>query len=217
MHRQADPKVNEPMSEKLLVSLARDRLHDHPPALDAKGPSDFDLNPGSEAEVSESDRRKAAVLFPVVAGDELSVILTLRTSNLSSHAGQIAFPGGKLDRGEDVLDTALREAEEEIGLARAFVEPIGYLDWYRTRTGFLVSPVVALVRPGFQLRANPAEVEDVFEVPLAFLMDKTNHATHRRRWRGQDRSFYAMPYGERYIWGATAGMIKNLYDKLRPE
>jgi 8-oxo-dGTP pyrophosphatase MutT (NUDIX family) len=210
-----DQNGADQISEMRLRTLARERLHSEPPSEGSRGPSDFDLNPGSENEIPDDPVRKAAVLVPVVAGDDLSVILTMRTGHLSSHAGQIAFPGGKLDQGEGVLDTALREAEEEIGLLPAFVEPIGYLDWYRTRTGFVVSPVVALIRPGFKLQANPAEVDDVFEVPLSFLMDAANHAKHKRFWRGQDRSFYAMPYGERYIWGATAGMIKNLYEKLR--
>ena len=146
-----------------------------------------------------------------------SVILTLRTSHLSSHAGQIAFPGGKLDKGELAVDTALRESEEEIGLSAEFVEPLGFLDLYRTRTGFAVTPVVALIRPGYELKPNPQEVEDVFEVPLAFLMDEANHLTHSRRWQGKDRYYYAIPYGERYIWGATAGIIRNLHRRLKYE
>ncbi len=213
----AEPTNDWAQNEEQLRGLAREKLHAQPPVLESTGASDFDLNPGSETADPAVRRRKAAVLIPVVLGETLSVILTMRTSHLSSHAGQIAFPGGKLDQGEGVLDTALREAEEEIGLSRSFVEPIGYLDWYRTRSGFLVSPVVAFIRPGFEIRGNPAEVDDVFEVPLSFLMDGANHATHQRQVRGEVRSFYAMPYGERYIWGATAGMIKNFYDKLRPE
>ena len=108
----------------------------------------------------------------------------------------------------------MREAEEETGLARRLVEPSGFLDGYLTRTAFRVVPVVALVRPGFALRPDPTEVADIFEVPLRFLMTPENHLRHSRDWQGKSRSFYAMPYGERYIWGATAGMIKNLYDRM---
>lgn len=199
------------------AGLARVCLHARPPEVSEHGPSDFQLNPESGGEASLPELRPAAVLIPVVAREKLSVILTQRTAHLSTHAGQIAFPGGKLDHGETVAETALREAEEEIGLADRFITPIGYLDWYRTRTGFAVSPLVALVQPGFLLRANPDEVEDVFEVPLEFLLDEENHFKHRRRWKGHDRFYYAMPYGERYIWGATAGIIRNLHQRLRHE
>ena len=205
------------LSPTSFADLARTSLHPHPPEVSERGPSDFQLNPELGDEASVDNLRPAAVLIAVVARDSLSVILTQRTSHLSTHAGQIAFPGGKLDDGESVAQTALREAEEEIGLSERFVDPIGYLDWYRTRTGFAVSPLVALVQPGFSLQANPNEVEDVFEVPLEFLLDEDNHFKHRRRWKGHDRYYYAMPYGERYIWGATAGIIKNLHQRLRHE
>ena len=112
------------------------------------------------------------------------------------------------------VDCALREAHEEIGLDAGFVEPLGYLDSYRTGTGFQISPVVALVRPGFTAMLDPREVVEVFEVPLAFLMDEANHQKDTRDWRGRERSFYAMPYEERYIWGATAGMLKNMHQRL---
>ncbi len=178
--------------------------------------SDFDLNPDIAAvrEIAKSPRA-AAVLFPVVARDELTVLLTQRTEHLPSHAGQIAFPGGKVEQHDNgPLAAALREAEEEIGLASRHVEPLGYLDGYLTGTGFLVVPVVAMVESVFELSLDPSEVADAFEVPLAFLMDARNHKTHSREWRGQTRSYYAMPYGERYIWGATAGMIRNLHERL---
>jgi 8-oxo-dGTP pyrophosphatase MutT (NUDIX family) len=178
--------------------------------------SDWDLNPEMLADFEAMEpARPAAVLVPIVMREELTVLLTERTHHLATHAGQIAFPGGKVDRDDlSPVHTALREAEEEIGLARANVEMLGFLDNYRTGTGFLVTPVVALVRPDFNLVLQAGEVADAFEVPLAFLMDARNHQRHARPWRGRDRHFYAMPYGERYIWGATAGMIKNLHERL---
>jgi 8-oxo-dGTP pyrophosphatase MutT (NUDIX family) len=156
----------------------------------------------------------AAVLVALTDRPEPGVILTVRREHLRTHAGQIAFPGGRLDEGEDSVSAALREAHEEIALDPAFVEPLGYLETYRTGTGFIISPAVALVRPGFKLTPNPAEVADVFEVPLAFLMSEANHRIDSRIWRGAERRFYAMPYGERYIWGATAGIIRTLYRRL---
>ena len=179
-------------------------------------PSDFDLNPDMVADFAVMDEaRAAAVLIPVIARPELTVLLTQRTESLSTHAGQIAFPGGRVDEGDaSVVDAALREAEEEIGLDRRFVEPLGFIDSYRTGTGYRIAPVVALVRPGFVLQLNPHEVVEAFEVPLSFLMDLTNHQRHSREWRGRQRDFYAMPFGERYIWGATAGMLKNMHLRL---
>lgn len=179
-------------------------------------PSDFDLNPDMVADFAVMDEaRAAAVLIPIIARPELTVLLTQRTESLSTHAGQIAFPGGRVDEGDaSVVDAALREAEEEIGLDRRFVEPLGFIDSYRTGTGYRIAPVVALVRPGFVLQLNPHEVVEAFEVPLSFLMDLTNHQRHSREWRGRQRDFYAMPFGERYIWGATAGMLKNMHLRL---
>jgi 8-oxo-dGTP pyrophosphatase MutT (NUDIX family) len=142
-------------------------------------------------------------------------LLTERAAHLPSHAGQIAFPGGKLeDQDPDPLAAALRESEEEIGLDRNLVEPLGYLDNYRTRTGFHIVPVVGLVKSTFDLKLDPSEVADVFEVPLSFLMSADNHQRHQRVWQGRPRIYYAMPYENRYIWGATAGMIKNLHDRI---
>ncbi|MBI1384676.1 MAG: CoA pyrophosphatase [Rhizobiales bacterium] len=160
--------------------------------------------------------RPAAVLVAIVerAGG-LNVILTVRSEALPSHAGQIAFPGGKIDLGrEDALGAALREAEEEIALPREGVEPLGYLDCYQTGSGFRIQPVVALVDPEAELMPHPREVADVFEVPLAFLMNARNHRMHSAIWRGARRNYYAMPYGERYIWGATAGILRNLHERL---
>ena len=160
--------------------------------------------------------RRAAVLVAIVARPTPTILLTQRTEHLPSHAGQIAFPGGKLEPGDadDAIAAALREAHEEIGLERRFVEPIGYLDALRTHTGFHVDPVVAIVRPGFELALDASEVADAFEVPLGFLMNPANHQIQSRLRDGRQRRFYVMPYGERYIWGATAAVLKNLQLRL---
>jgi 8-oxo-dGTP pyrophosphatase MutT (NUDIX family) len=194
--------------------LARARLLPEPPSLDTGlGGGDDDLNP--EAPRISGDLRHAAVLVPVIARQPLSVLLTARTDHLPSHAGQIAFPGGKVEAfDQGPLSAALREAREEIDLDPSFIEPLGFLPPYRTGTGYIITPSVALVRLGFELKANAGEVADVFEVPLSFLMNEANHEIHSRTWRGAERRFYAMPFGERYIWGATAGIIRALYRGL---
>lgn len=158
----------------------------------------------------------AAVLVPIVLHDDgHTVLLTQRTAHLRDHAGQISFPGGRVEV-EDISPshTALRETEEEIGLSRERVDIIGFLPEYRTGTGFRVTPVVALVRPPFELQADPFEVAEVFEVPLAFLLDPANHQRHSMHYRGALRTYFAMPYGEYFIWGATAGMIRSLSERL---
>ena len=159
--------------------------------------------------------RPAAVLIPIIDHPQPTVLLTQRATHLNDHAGQISFPGGKIDAADaSPLDAALREAEEEVGLAREFVDPLGYLDIYGTSFGFRILPAVAKVKPGFELRINPSEVDDVFEVPLAFLMNPANHHLHSKEFRGMERFYYAMPYGERYIWGATAGILRVLYERI---
>jgi 8-oxo-dGTP pyrophosphatase MutT (NUDIX family) len=182
------------------------------------GPSDFDLNPElAAAGQNGAPLLPAAVLIPIVARRTLSVIFTQRTDALPRHAGQISFPGGKMEPGEsEPVVTALREANEEIGLLPEFVEPLGYLDPYRTGTGYRIYPVVALIREGFSLKLDEREVADAFEVPLAFLMDASNHKTHMRVLAGAERHFHAMPFEERYIWGATAGIMKNMHERLFP-
>ena len=159
--------------------------------------------------------RPAAVLLPIVdRPTRLSVLLTLRAVDLRAHSGQVAFPGGKIDPGETPRDAALREAQEEIGLRARFIEPLGWLDPYFTGTGFRVAPLVAMVQPTFALKVNKLEVDEVFEIPFAFLMDAANHRLEEREWQGRRRRYYAMPHEGRYIWGATAGILRNLYEKL---
>ena len=159
--------------------------------------------------------RPAAVLVPVVDQPEPTVLLTQRAQHLPQHPGQMSFPGGKIDEtDESPLDAALREAEEEIGLDRALVEPLGYLDLYMTTLGYRIVPTVARVEPGFTLTLNTGEVDATFEVPLAFLMDLNNVERHSRDWQGMTRHYYAMPFGERYIWGVTAGILRNMYDRI---
>lgn len=160
--------------------------------------------------------RRAAVLIAVIErGGRARVVLTRRHENLPVHAGQVSFPGGKVEPDDPgPVEAALREAEEEIGLAPGQVEVIGLLDTYQTTTGYRVLPVLGLADAGFEPVPDPAEVDEVFEVPLSFLMDPRNHHRHEREWRGLRRRYYAMPYGERYIWGATAGILRNMYDRL---
>lgn len=204
------PKLNAASFEK----LARSRLLATPPLLnDPLAPGDHDLNPGSERLIGSL--RHAAVLVPIVARSPLSVLLTTRTDHLPSHAGQIAFPGGKVETFDaGPLAAAMREAQEEIALDKSFIEPLGFLPPYRTGTGYIISPCVALIRPGFTLHADPSEVASVFEVPFDFLMNEANHQVHSRTFAGVERHFYAMPHGEHYIWGATAGIIRALYRRL---
>ncbi|PYF04410.1 8-oxo-dGTP pyrophosphatase MutT (NUDIX family) [Rhodopseudomonas faecalis] len=176
---------------------------------------DADTDQMWEMIAAEFPLRPAAVLVPVVARAEPTVLLTLRAPHLNSHAGQIAFPGGKIDASDaSPLAAALREAEEEIGLDRGFVEPIGYLNLYATSFGFRILPALARVAPGFELALNSSEVDDAFEVPLSFLMNPANHQLHSKEFRGAMRSYYAMPFAERYIWGATAGILRGLYERI---
>ena len=193
---------------------------------DHRGPSDFDLNPELPADFGRSADaraamaagrpiRPAAVLIPVLARPSVTLLFTLRSNDLPSHAGQIAFPGGKAEPFDaNPLATALREAHEEIGLDASFVEPLGTLDLYLTGTGYRITPVVALVDPQAPLVPDTREVADAFEVPLEFLMDPANHQRHSRTIAGQERHFHAMPFGERFIWGATAGILRNMHERL---
>jgi len=157
----------------------------------------------------------AAVLVPLVLRDDLSVLLTRRTDHLHHHPGQISFPGGRVEEGDDSpVATALRETYEEIGLDAAHVELLGALPDYLTGTGFRVTPVVGLVSTPFELALDAFEVAEAFEVPLSHFLDPTNHQRHSLQVEGRTRHFHAMPYGDYYIWGATAGMLMSLYRVL---
>ena len=169
-----------------------------------------------EARFAPRTPAHAAVLVPLVLREELTVLLTQRTEQLSTHSGQVAFPGGRQDPEDaDATATALREAQEEVGLDPGQVAVLGSLPVYETGTAFMVTPVVALVQPDAPLHPNPYEVADVFEVPLRFLLDPAHHQRHRLHWQGLEREWFSMPYldagRERYIWGATAGMLRNFY------
>jgi 8-oxo-dGTP pyrophosphatase MutT (NUDIX family) len=220
LHNSAAPLTEADIrarAQKGLLAKPSDAIFD-PRTGRALGPSDWDLNPEFMGDLAVmAPPRPAAVLVPIVLHETLTVMLTERSHDMPSHPGQISFPGGKVEPGDTTaVDCALREAHEEIGLTADFVEPLGYLDSYRTGTGFQINPVVALVRPGFRLMTDSREVLEVFEVPLAFLMDEANHKKDTRAWRGRERHFYATPYQGRYIWGATAGMLKNMQQRLFP-
>jgi 8-oxo-dGTP pyrophosphatase MutT (NUDIX family) len=174
---------------------------------------DFDLNP-DRPRVAELTR--AAVLVPLVKRPRgFTVLLTQRTEHLHDHAGQISFPGGRVEVfDKDAVDTALRETEEEISLERHFAEVIGLLDTYETATGYVVTPVVAFVTTGFVLQPDAYEVAEVFEVPLSFILNPKNHRTESAVIGGQQRTFYVFRYKRRFIWGATAGMLMNLCRRI---
>ena len=195
------------------LTLEVPRALTDPNAEGARG--DLDLNPEMWVKAGVKATRPAAVLVPIIDRPEPTVLLTLRTAELASHAGQVAFPGGKIDpEDESPVAAALREAKEETGLAPSLIEPIGYLDLYLTFSGFRILPTVARVKPDFALAINPREVVETFEVPLAFVMTPGNHQRKTRDWNGLQRDYYAIPFENRYIWGITAGILRNLYDRV---
>lgn len=177
---------------------------------------DYILNPLARDVLRGQNLRDAAVLIPIVQhADTPTVILTQRSANLRKHTGQIAFPGGAIDAGDiSAVAAALRETEEEIGLPRTIPQVIGQLPDYISGSGFRIKPVVALVPSHHMLKINPDEVEEAFEVPLAFLMDPKNHIRASREWQGVERFYYEMPYGRHRIWGVTAGIIRAFYERV---
>lgn len=212
MRAQATKKgdSDEALIEHLRAALTRVR-----PVRDlARG--DHDLNPGM---VSRRPLVAAAVLIPVIAaGPGPRVLFTKRALSLADHAGEISFPGGRVEPGDlDAAAAALRESEEELGLRPSQIEILGALDFYETRTGFRVSPLVGLLSPPLDLKPDPREVAEVLEVPLAHLLDPANHRRRDFTAGGQARSFYAIPFGGHTIWGATAGMLMNLCEVMRAE
>ncbi|NMG40180.1 CoA pyrophosphatase [Chelativorans sp. ZYF759] len=177
---------------------------------------DHRLNPDLRELILGNTLRDAAVMIAVVDhGPEASVILTQRTANLRNHASQIAFPGGRIDAADPTPEfAALRETQEEIGLPPDEIEVVGRMPDYVSGSGYRIAPVLGIVRPGFDLSINPHEVDDAFEVPLAFLMDPANHRRDSRVWNERERFFYAMPFEDRHIWGVTAGIIRTMYERL---
>lgn len=183
------------------------------------GSSDFDLNPELAPQSTRPDAvraaRPAAVLIPAIARPAITLLFTQRTEHLSAHAGQISFPGGKCEPSDPTpIATALREANEEIGLDPGAVEPLGILDCYLTGTGFCITPVIGLVSPEVSLVLDRNEVADTFEVPLTFLMDGANYQRHTRTIGDRERHFYAVPFAGRFIWGATAGILNHMRQRL---
>ncbi|MDI1244024.1 MAG: CoA pyrophosphatase [Rhodoferax sp.] len=208
---QVDSHLPAVAHQRLQADALRSRFA-APPAWQAE----FSI----EKKFMDREPMPAAVLLPIVLRQEPTVLLTLRTQHLSTHSGQIAFPGGKVDKADaGPVAAALREAQEEIGLEAQFVEVLGQLPIYVTGSAFHITPVVALISPGFALHPNPYEVAEIFEVPLAYLMNPAHHRHHQVDWQGVQRQWLSMPYQdqltERFIWGATAGMLRNFYRFLR--
>ncbi len=211
LHRPAAEGFFDRARERLTLDVPA-ALTD-PNAQGARG--DLDLNPESWVKAGVRATKPAAVLVPVIDRSEPTVLLTQRTPDLTTHAGQIAFPGGRIDpQDESPVAAALREAKEETGLTPMLIEPIGYLDLYLTFSGFRILPTVARVKPDFQLTLNPGEVTETFEVPLRFLMSPDNHRRKTRDWNGIARDYYEIPFEGRYIWGITAGILRNLYERV---
>lgn len=197
------------------VSSLRARLLSEPPEVPlVPRRGDFDLNPELRP-ATQRELSPAAVLLPIVEAREPSVLFTRRTEHLSRHPGQVSFPGGRVHREDrSLIDTALRETREEIGVTSDFISVAGFLDAYETGTGYAILPVVGLLREGFVPTPEINEVAEIFEVPLGFLLDPANCERNSRIWQGQRREYYAFRYNGHYIWGATAAMLVNLRDRF---
>ncbi|HEY4112926.1 MAG TPA: CoA pyrophosphatase [Rhizomicrobium sp.] len=195
------------------IGRLRARLLVEPPELSLEPRhGDHDLNPTMPR---AQPLTPAAVLIPIIALPEPTILFTRRTEHLARHAGQVSFPGGRVHESDlSLVETALRETKEETGITAGFVTIAGFLDPYSTGTGFAILPVVGVLSTGFELLPDANEVADIFEVPLAFLLDPANREKRRMQWRGREREFYAYTYGEHYIWGATAGILSNFADRL---
>ncbi|MBV9571328.1 MAG: CoA pyrophosphatase [Alphaproteobacteria bacterium] len=200
------------------IDSLKGRLLPEPPRLSLQPTrSDYDLNPDVRPR-GERQLAPAAVVIPIVSRSEPTILFTRRTRHLSRHAGQVSFPGGRLHADDSsLIATALRETEEETGIAPEFITVAGFLDCYETGTGFAILPVVGLLREGFAVVPDPNEVEEVFEVPLAFLLDPASRQRRSMEWQGRKREFYAFDYGSHHIWGATAGILVNFADRVRGE
>jgi len=205
----SSPELREWIAQRL------DPIDDGEPSESAAVRSEYDMNPWIPVDPA-APLTPAAVLVGLVEREAgLTVLLTRRSDSLRSHTGQVALPGGRRDPGEAAWQTALREAEEEVGLDRAFVDLAGLMTPYRTGTNYLITPVVGFVRPGFTLTANPAEVADIFETPFGFLMDPANYEEKEMQAPdGLTRRFYAATHEDRYIWGVTAYLLRSLYERL---
>jgi 8-oxo-dGTP pyrophosphatase MutT (NUDIX family) len=197
------------------LTALRARLLAEPPQLPLRPTrGDFDLNP--DARPPPRDLAPAAVLIPIVVRDEPTILFTQRTAHLARHAGQVSFPGGRVAPNDvSLVETALRETHEETGIAAGFVSVAGFLEAYETGTGFAILPVVGLLHEGFALRPQPEEVAEIFEVPLAFLLDPANRERGSREWQGRSREFHVFNHGGHYIWGATAAILVNFAERMR--
>ncbi len=210
----APQRVAERIASDGLATLKERLIAEQPVLPLVPQRSDFDLNPHTERP-GERQLMPAAVLLPIVRRQTPTVLFTRRTEHLARHAGQVSFPGGRVHPGDvSLVETALRETHEETGIREHFVSVAGFLETYETGTGFAILPVIGVLGLGFEIVPNPQEVAEVFEVPLAFLLDPANCTQRSGEWRGQPRHFYAFTYERHYIWGATAAILVNLRERL---